>query len=244
MRTGLAGRADSALKFFVQAAEAARASGDRLLATAARRGQADVWLTLRACPDSAVRILREAIAGAEPGDRSSAEALVRVLAARGDVDGALAVLVTANTDTRESARAATSEHVAFLRGRATIERAEGHESAALSTLNEAIAAADRLHEGEPRDTRGVHAVGEVTRENAWLIFDIAQLRAHAKSPSIRSARESARLMGLLLGAWRVVDDLGVARAPTVRLGDRLILRAEQCRLDGTSCPVPVAPPSC
>jgi len=241
MRTALAGRADSALHYFARAAETARAGGERSLRTAARRGQANVWLVMRGCPDSAVKILRDAVASAEPGDRTAADALVRVLAARGDAAGARAVLVSAYTG--NSTRAVTSETVNFLLGNAAIERAEGHESAALSTLNEAIGIADRLHLSDPAGFSS-HAVGDVTRENAWLLFDLAQLRAQAKSPGIRSARESARLMAMLLAAWNNVDDLATSARPTVRLGDRLILRAEQCRMGGTSCPVPASSPSC
>ncbi len=242
MRTALAGRADSAMHWFTRAENLARSSGERLLATAALRGQADVWLTLRACPDSALRILRDATASAAPGDHSAADALIRLLAARGDVAGARATLVStyANADVR---RAVTHESVGFLGANAAIALAEGREAAAMSTLNEAIGVADRLHAADAPDPR-VHASGDVTRENAWLIFDLAQLRAHAKSPSIRLAREASRLMTMVTGAWNVVDDLSASNAPTVRLGDRLLLRAEQCRADGTSCPVPTPPPGC
>jgi hypothetical protein len=202
-----------------------------------------VWLTLRGCPDSALRILRDAAASADPGDRSAADALVQLLAANGDAAGARTALVVAYADASGASGAITSGRVAFLRGNAAIERAEGHESAALSTLNEAIAIADRLHQVEARDPRDTHALGEVTRENAWLIYDLAQLRAQAKSPGIHSARESARLMSLLLAAWSVVDDLATS-SPTVRLRDRLVLRAERCRVDGTSCPLPTPTPAC
>jgi hypothetical protein len=114
----------------------------------------------------------------------------------------------------------------------------------MSTLSEALLIAERLHAGDAKDTAGVHAVGEVTSENAWVLFDLAQLRANAKSPSVRSARESTRLMGLLTAAWDVVDDARATPFPTVRLGDRLILRAEVCRRAGNSCPVPKPSPGC
>lgn len=241
MRTALGGRADSALLYFTRAADAARAGGERSLRNAAMRGQANVWLTLRGCPDSALKILRDAVANAEPGDRAAADALVRLLSSRGDAAGARATLVSAYTGS--STRAVTSETVNFLMGNAAIELAEGHESAALSTINEAIGIADRLHLGDPSGFQA-HAVGDVTRENAWLIFDLAQLRAQAKSPGIRSPRESARLMAMLLAAWGSVDDVATSPRPIVRLGDRLILRAERCRMDGTSCPVPASSPGC
>jgi hypothetical protein len=191
--------------------------------------------------DSATKILRAASEDAEPGDRTAADALVRLLAARGDDGGARATLVAAYTGS--STRAVTRETVNFLAGNAAIERAQGHESAALSTLNEAIGIADRVHLSDPQGLRD-HAVGDVTRENAWLIFDLAQLRAQAKSPSIRSLRESARLMAMVLAAWADVDDVATSPRPVTRIGDRLILRAERCRMGGTSCPVPVSSPSC
>ncbi len=237
-RTGIAGNADSSLQHFTRAANEARAGGDEALAVAAARGRADVWLSLRNCPDSARRILLAAAATAAPGDRSTADALVRLLASRGAVTSARATLVAAYADIDGVGRTITRESVAYLRGRAVVEHAGGHEAAALSTFNEALMIATRLHEGDARVNSDVHALGEATSENAWVLFDLAQLRARAKSPSIASARESARLMGLLLAAWNIVDDPGATPFPTVRLGDRLILRAEQCRRAGTSCPVP------
>ncbi len=238
MRLALSARADSAMDAFLRAGAVAKASGDQAMEMAAARGRADVWLVLRGCADSAIHILREANERAPAGDRSAADALIRVLAARGDVNAARAVLVKAYTDVEGVGRTITRESIAFLRGRASNERAEGHESAALSTYNEALAIATRLHAGDENDSLGVHARGEVTNENAWVLFDLAQLRATAKSPSIRSVRESRRIMDQLLPAWSVVDDPATTRFPTVRLGDRLLLRAEQCRIDGTACPVP------
>jgi hypothetical protein len=238
IRLAVAGKGDSAMLAFTRAGQTATATGDQALAIAAARGRADVWVVFRGCADSGVRILREAQQSAPPGDRSAADALVRLLAANGDVPGARAALVAAYSDVDGVGRTITRESIAFLRGRAVNERAGGHESAALSTYNEALAIAMRLHAGDARDTANVHAVGEVTEENAWVLFDLAQLRATAKSPSIRSIRESQRLMRLVLAAWPVVADPATLRFPAVRLEDRLILRAEQCRLDGTSCPVP------
>jgi hypothetical protein len=244
IRFAVAGRGDSAMLAFTNAERVATSSGDQAMAIASARGRADVWLVFRGCADSAVRILRDALRTAPPGDRSAADALVRLLAASGDVAAARAVLVAAYSDVDGVGRTITRESIAFLRGRAANERAGGHESAALSTYNEALAIAVRLHEGDARDTAGVHAVGDVTAENAWVLFDLAQLRATAKSPSIRSVRESQRLMRLLLAAWPTVDDPATMRFPAVRLEDRLILRAEQCKLDGTSCPVPKPAGTC
>lgn len=237
-RTGVLGLADSSLQLFTRAFTDARSSGDEALAVAAARGRADVWMVLRGCADSTLRILREAQVASPPGDRSVADAMVRLLAARGDVAGARATLVAAYSDVPGVGRTITRESIAYLRGRAVVEQAAGHESSALSSFNEALMIATRLHAGDASDPADVHALGEVTSENAWVLFDLAQLRARAKSPSIASARESARLFTLLLAAWDIVDDPRATPFPTVRLGDRLILRAEQCRRDGTSCPVP------
>ncbi len=238
MRLAMAAQTDSALQAFTRVAAAARGSGEQVLELAAMRGRADVWLVLRGCADSAVRILREAQSAAAPGDRSAADALIRLLAERGDVAGARATLVAAYSDVEKVGHTITRESVAFLLGRAANERAGGHESAALSTYHEALAIAARLHEGDEGDSLNVHAKGEVTSENAWVLFDLAQLRATAKSPSIRSARETRRIMEQLVSAWSVVDARASSQFPVVRLGDRFLLRAEQCRLDGKACPPP------
>jgi len=238
LRLALAAQADSALLAFSRAAASARSAGDQITETAAERGRADVWLVLRGCADSAVRILRQANAAAAPGDRSAADALIRLLASRGEVAEARRVLVAAYSDVERVGQTITRESVAFLLGRAANERAGGQESAALSTYHEALAIAARLHEGDEHDPLDVHAKGEVTSENAWALFDLAQLRANAKSPSVRSARESRRLMEQLVAAWSVVDARASIQFPVVRLGDRFLLRAEQCRLEGKACPPP------
>ncbi len=238
LQAALDANADHAARLFAQVGQTAATTGEQAIEVAAARGRADVWLVLRGCADSAVRILREANAKAATGDRSAADALVRLLAARGDVAGAQAALVAAYSDVDGVGRTITRESVEYMLGRAATERAEGHESAALSTYNEALTIAMRLHDGDAGDAANVHAMGEVNSENAWVLFDLAQLRLHAKSPSIRSAREAKRIYDQLIPAWSTVDKPAASPFPIIRLGDRLLLQAEACQRNGTACPVP------
>ncbi len=236
-RLALESQPDSAIAAYRRAAAAATQSGDRAMASAAARGLADVYLVHRACGDSALRLLRDAVAASAVGDRSAADALVRLLASRGDATGARSVLVKAYEDTPAVGRQITRESVTFLQGMAAVERAGGHESAALATLNSALQIAVRLHEGDEKDASD-HAVGAVTAENVWVLYDLSQLRTSAKSPAIASARESARIMDQLVEAWPTVTTPGQNQFPVTRLGDRLVVQAATCAKAGSSCPVP------
>ncbi len=238
----LRGQVDSALRVLEQAGSAARTAGDLATEQATRRGRADLWM-LRGCADSATRILREAVIAASPGDRSSADALVRLLASRKSVAEARTVLVKAYGDVPSVGSNITRESVTFLQGMASVELAGGQESAALATLNSALAIAVRLHEGDEKE-RSEHAVGEITDENAWLMFDLAQLRLHAKSTAIRSPREHARIMGNLVKAWPTLDVLPDNGFPITRFGDRLVMRAALCAADGSPCPAPIVATGC
>ncbi len=238
----LRGQVDSALRTLEQAGTAARTAGDYATEQATRRGRADLWM-LRGCADSATRILREAVAAASPGDRSSADALVRLLSSRKAVADARSVLVKAYSDVPSVGSNITRESVAFLQGMATVELAGGQESAALATLNSALAIAVRLHEGDVKD-RSEHAVGEITDENAWLMFDLAQLRRTAKSTGIHSPREHARIMANLVKAWPTLDVLPDDGFPITRFADRLVMRAALCATDGSECPAPIVAKGC
>ncbi len=238
----LRGQVDSALRTLEQAGSVARTSGDLATEQATRRGRADLWM-LRGCADSATRILREAVTAAPPGDRSSADALVRLLASRKAVADARGVLVKAYGDVPSVGSNITRESVTFLQGMAAVELAGGQESAAWATLNSALAIAVRLHEGDVKE-RSEHAVGEITDENAWLMFDLAQLRLTAKSPPIRSPREHARIMGNLAKAWPTLDVLPDDGFPITRFADRLVLQAALCAADGSACPVPIMAKGC
>ena len=233
----LAGKPDSAIAAFAAVRTMAHASGDRAMSVAAARATADVYLVYRACADSAVRILQDAVAAAAPGDRSAADALVRVLSARGDAVGARAVLVKAYADVPSVGRNITRESVTFLQGMAAVERAAKHEDAAFTTLSSALQIATRMHEGDVQDSTP-HASGNVTAENAWVLFDLAQLRLHAKSAGVASVKEGTRLMDQLATAWPTVDDPEMVRFPTSRIGDRLLILARECQKNGSSCPVP------
>lgn len=236
------GQLDSAQRTLERAATVAGAAGDRATEQATQRGRADLW-QLRGCADSAVRILRDAVAAAAPGDRASADALVRLLASRGTVAEARTVLVQRYRDVPSVGRTITGESVRFLQGMAAVELAGGQESAALSTLNSALAIAVRLHEGDVTE-RSEHAAGEITAENAWLLFDLAQLRRTAKSTGIRSPREHARLMGLLTDAWPALEALPDDGPPVTRLADRLVMAAALCTAARGPCPAPVVTKGC
>lgn len=243
-RLAIAGLADSAVAQFARAGSAAKTIGDQAISTAVQRGLADVYLVYRGCADSAQRILTDAVASAGPGDRSAADALVRLLASRGNVALARTTLVKAYDDVPSVGRLIQRESITFLQGMATIERYSGHEAAALSDLNSALQIAARLHEGDANEGES-HAVGTVTAENAWVMFDLAQLRLHAKSTGIASPREGTRMMEQLVEAWPTVSDTGhvVARFPVSRLADRLELKAAACAKSGAPCPAP-KPPKC
>ena len=238
----LRGQVDSSLRVLEQARTTARAAGDVATEQAAIRGRADLWM-LHGCADSATRILREAVTSAPPGDRSSADALVRLLASRKSVAEARSALVKAYSDVPSVGSNITRESITFLQGMASVELAGGQESAALSTLNSALAIAVRLHEGDVKE-RSEHAVGEITDENAWLMFDLAELRRTAKSTAIRSPREHARIMGNLVKAWPTLDVLPDDGFPITRFADRLTMKAALCAIDGTPCPVPIVAKGC
>ncbi len=238
----LRGQVDSALRALEQASLAARSAGDLATEQAALRGRTDLWM-LRGCADSATRILREAVATASPGDRSSADALVRLLASRKEIADARAVLVKAYSDVPSVGSNITRESITFLQGMAAVELVGGQESAALSTLNSALAIAVRLHEGDVKD-RSDHAVGDITDENAWLMFDLAELRRTAKSAAVRSPREQARIMANLVKAWPTLDVLPDDGFPITRFADRLTVLRATCAADGSACPAPIVPKGC
>ncbi len=241
-RFAVDGKPDSALAAFARAATLAQSSGDQITATAALRGKAEVYTVYKGCADSAVQILTDATVSAAEGDRSAADALVRLLASRGDLTKARSTLVKAYQDIPGVGRQITRESVTFLQGMATIERFEGHESAALSTLNSALQIAVRMHEGDAKDS-SAHAVGTVTAENAWVLYDLADLRLHAKSSGIASPREGTRMLDQLIEAWPTVSEHELSPFPVSRLRERLELQARACARDGKSCPVP-KPPKC
>ncbi len=238
----LSGQVDSALRAMERAGAAAQAAGDYATEQATRRARADLW-SLRGCADSATRLLREAVVAASPGDRSSADALVRLLASRKAVAEARTVLVKAYGDVPSVGSTITRESVSFLQGMAAVELAGGQESAAMATLNSALAIAVRLHEGDVKE-RSAHAVGEITHENAWVVFDLAQLRLTAKSAGIRSPREHARIMSNLVTAWPTLDALPDDGFPITRFADRLVMRAALCAADGSECPAPIVAKGC
>jgi len=246
LRTGrllaLEGRVDSALVFFTLSKLNAHDAGDQRIEQAAIRARADMWL-LRSCADSAQRILRNAVALAPAGDRTSADALVRLLAERGQVADARAVMVSAYSDATGVGRTITRESITFLQGMAAVERAGGQEAAALSSFTSALSIAKRLHQGGVTDSIDT-GVGEVTDENRWVLFDLASLRRSAKATGVRSIKEADRITKQLVEALEAMESIPDDPFPITRYGDRLVLRRAQCVADGTTCPAPVTPKGC
>ncbi len=238
----LRGLVDSARRTLEQAGIAARTAGDLVTEQATMRGRADLW-ALRGCADSATRILREAVAAAPAGDRASADALVRWLASRQAVADARRVLVAAYRDVPSVGSTISRESITFLQGMAAVDVAAGQESAAMASLNAALAIAVRLHEGDVHE-RSTHAIGEVTEENAWLLFDLAALRRTAKSAPMHAPREHARLMATLVTAWPTLDRRPDDGVPITRFGDRLVMQAAVCATDGSPCPPPIVATGC
>jgi tetratricopeptide (TPR) repeat protein len=221
----LRGQTDEAIATFTRAAQEARASDDKAIHIASLRGLADLLSTKRPCTDSAERVLRTALAASETGDRSSADALVRLLASRGKGAEAQRVLVAAYSDVPSLGRAITKESMRYLQGQAAVELAEGHEAAALSALNQALAIAARLHRGDVSDTVAKPS-GAVDDVNAWVMFDLAMLRLRARSPSIRQPKTGASILDMLLEAPAgVLDGSDDEPYPVTRLADRLLLQA-------------------
>lgn len=219
------GQTDAAIAAFGQAADQARKSDDKAVLVASLRGAADLLATKRPCTDSAERTLRLALTLADKGDRSVADALVRLLVSRGNVAGARQLLVAAYSDVPNLGRAITKESVRYLQGQAAVELAGGHEAAALGALSQALAIAARLHVGDVSDTVA-KPTGSVDDTNAWVMFDLAVLRLTAKSPGIRQPRAGASMLDMLSAAPTEMLDGGEAEAyPITRLADRQLLRS-------------------
>jgi hypothetical protein len=216
---------DSATSAFRRSAADAIAEGERNVAVASLRGAADLLALRYPCADSADVVLRDAMRIADTGDRTAADALVRLLAARGNASGARQTLVDAYAGVPALGRSITKESMRFLQGQAAIQVASTQESGALATLNQALGIAARLHAGDVSDSvaRTSSAVDPV---NAWLLFDLGMLRLQAKSPTIRQLRVGTALLDSLANTPASVLDGGADEAfPTTRIGDRLLLRA-------------------
>lgn len=221
----LGGQVAAAKLAFAASATEARSQGEKAVLTASLRAAADLFSLDRPCTDVPERTLREAVAAADVGDRTAADALVRLLASRGNTAGARTVLLDAYGNVPALGRAITRESLHYLQGQAAIESAEGHESAALSALNQALAIAARLRAGDVSDTVA-RPSGSVDAENAWVLFDLAQLRLHARSADIRVPKSGMSIMSLLASAApRLLEGGDEAPYPLTRLADRLAILA-------------------
>lgn len=223
----MAGQADAAVAAFTRTADLAKTGDDKAIETAALRGAAELLALTRPCTDSAEAMLRRAISVANSGDRSAADALVRLLASRGNVAGARQALVAAYSDVPSLGRAITKESVRYLQGQAAVELASGHEAAALSALSQALAIAARLHVGDVSDTVA-KPTGAVDETNGWVMFDLGMLRLTAKSPSVRQPKAGASILDLVSAASALMLDGGEYEPyPILRLGDRLMLQSRR-----------------
>ena len=219
----LQGQRDEALAGFLRAADEAKRGDDKAIMIASMRGAADLMAMQRPCTERAETTLRAAVAAADPGDRSAADALVRLLASRGNANGARTVLVAAYSDVPSLGRAITKESMRYLQGLAAVEFAGGHESATLGALQQSLAIAARLHHGDVGDTIA-RPSGVVDAVNAWVLYDIAQLRLTAKSAAVRNLRMGASIMDLLLATPTALLDGGDDESyPVTRIGDRLAI---------------------
>jgi hypothetical protein len=233
----LQGNADSALALFASTVDMAKKMNDNTLAVAAMIGASDVYLVYRNCNDSALVMLRNAAAVADPGDRSASDALVRLLALRGATDEAQKVLTQAYGSVENVGRSITRESMNWFRGLATIQKASGKESAALASLNSALMIAQRLASGDQTDS-SVTKSTDVTPLDFWIVYDLAQLRLDARSTTVASKSTGMGLMNSLVKAGVDFDGRDELQYPESRLADRLILRSFQCEAKGSRCTQP------
>jgi hypothetical protein len=210
----------TALALFHKAAELAKAKDDKAIQVASLRGAADLLSAKVPCTDSAERVLRTAMTVAESGDRSAADALVRMLSRQGRTKDAMATLVAAYSDVPSLGRAITRESMNFLQGQAAVQFAEGSEAAALTTLNQALVIAARLKQGDTSDSVAKPS-GMVDDVNAWVMYDLAMLRAHAKSASVRQRETATAILNQLLANMALMNGSDGDPHPVTRLTDRM-----------------------
>jgi hypothetical protein len=214
----------TALSLFLKAAAQAKAKDDKAIQVASMRGAADLLSKKQPCTDSAERTLRAAMALAETGDRSAADALVRLLAATGRSKEAMSTLVAAYADVPSLGRAITRESMHFLQGQATVELADGHEAAALAALNQALVIAARLKQGDTSDSVA-KPTGEVDEVNAWVMYDLGMLRWNAKSASVRQTAVGTAILRQILAKLELLDGSDDEPHPITRLLDRITVGA-------------------
>ncbi len=226
----------TALSLFFKAADLAKAKDDKAVQVAAWRGAADLLSIRRPCSDTAERLLRAAIAIAEPGDRSASDALVRLLSAQRRPKEAMSLLVAAYSDVPSLGRAITRESMHFLQGQAAAELADAHEAAALAALNQALGIAARLKQGDTSDSVA-KPTGVVDEVNAWVMFDLGMLRMNAKSASVKGTAAGTAILRQLLANLKFLDGSDEEPHPITRLLDRITVGA------GVATPLPVCPAS-
>jgi len=230
----LRGEADSALSAYARALDLGRRDRDPGLASAARLGMAEVYDVWRRCADSAEVAYREAVRLAEPGDLSATDGFVRWLAAQRRTREARELLQRSYAPI-DVPRTIKRESIAYLLGDASIQRAAGNHSAALSALTRAREIADRLAVG---DVDSASANG-LNATNYWVLHDLASLRLDPRAGAARSTSVGNALRAEVDGSTSVSDTGGVPRFTAARLSDRV---ARARRLCGTGpCDTPPPP---
>lgn len=235
----LQGNADSALASFDAARRIAVSVKDSSLLSAALRGAAEVQAVHMGCTDSSVALLRAANAASIQGDRAAGQALVRRLAVLGKFDGARQLHAALYADIKgDVPRSISRESITFLTGQAAIQRAAGQHVAALASLKQARAIANRLANGDDTEKAAAMPVTEINSQNYWVSYEMADLMLKSKTRGVMSLAEGNTLMDAVANATDDPEEGNERRFAAFRLADRLALKAWRCTLNGERCPVP------
>ena len=235
----LQGNADSALASFDAARRIALTVKDSSLLSAALRGAADVQAVYMGCADSSVVLLRSANAASIQGDRTAGQLLVRRLAVLGKIDEARQVHTALYADIKDEVpRSISRESITYLTGQAAIQRAAGQHVVALATLKQALTIANRLANGDDTAKAAAMPVTEITSQNYWVVYEIADLMLTSKTRGVMSATEGKTLMDAVANATDDPEEGNERRFAAFRLADRLALKAWRCTMNGEKCPVP------
>ncbi len=235
----LIGQADSSLAAYQRALNAARASRDPGLASAARLGMAEVFDVWRQCSDAADAAYLEAMQLAEPGDLGAVDAYVRWLSRQGRVSDARALHRRAYEGI-DVPRAIKRETITYLLGEAAMQRASGSHSAALSTLTNARDVANRLASGDG----AMPITDSVNQYSYWVLHDLAELRLDEKAGAARNASEGAALRSMVDSARVRIESGTEQRFPAARLHERVMQARRACGTGTCEVPPPPSGPRC
>lgn len=233
------GKADSALAQYDIARVRSEAIADYTMISAALTGAAQVHDVFIGCADSALILMKAAVAAAGPGDRQAANALVRLLASRGSASApeAQRVLDQAYASVENLGRSITRESMNWHQGLAAVQMAQGRETAALASLNSALEIATRLRSGDATDSVATPG-DDINPLNYWILYDLAQLRLNARSTAVANTAAGNKLMDALVNAGIGLDEQDEIPVPSARLFETLTLLAHECKMNGGSCKPP------